>query len=125
MVGLSRIDEDHARLELAQHARLQAQRLDIVMVRVELHEVEAAEDGGVLILPAAGNVEHEPLRLERQLGNLMAVPAIGAELVEAAEDRAGDDGRSAQARAYGEVGRKLQVEAVGGVDEAHGRLDEI
>ena len=97
---------------------------ELVLVGGELHVVEAAEHGGILILPAAGNVEHQPLGLERHFRDLVAIPLVAAEFVEAADDGGGDHRRAAEAGADREVGGDFELESISRSDQAHDGLDQ-
>ncbi len=86
--------------------------------------IEAAEHGRVLVLPAAGNVQHQPLGLERHFRDLVAVPLVGAEFVEAADDGGRHHGRAAEAGADRKIGGDFEIEAVGRLDQADHRFDQ-
>src|SRR3546814_3289383 len=66
---------------------MDTQRMDDVLVHPEFHEVEAAENRRVLVLPAAGDTEIEPFCLISQFRQLVQIPLVAAKLVEAAQHR--------------------------------------
>src|SRR3546814_1635130 len=87
VVADSGVAEDQALLELKQNVRMDTQRMDDVLVHPEFHEVEAAENRRVLVLPAAGDTEIEPFCLISQFRQLVQIPLVAAKLVEAAQHR--------------------------------------
>ena len=68
--------------------------------------------------------QHQPLRLEGHLGDLVPVPLIGPKLVEAADHGGGDDRRPAEPGADRKIRRNLEVEAVIRLDEPYDRKEQ-
>ena len=118
------VTKHQAFLELGYDIGLEAKRNDGVLLRRKLHVIEAAEHGGVLVLPAAGYVEHQPFGLKGHFRDLVAVPPVGAEFVEAADDGGGHHRRTAEAGPDRKIGRNVEIETVGRLDQAYHRFDQ-
>src|SRR5580704_19455521 len=76
LVSRSRITQNQALFQFKQSVLMDSERMDDILIHPEFHEVESAENRGVLILPATGNTEVQPFSLKRQLRELMRVPTI-------------------------------------------------
>ncbi len=82
VMGDAGIAQHQAGLQLVADGVLQPNGMDQVALILELDQVEPTKGGGVLILPATGDAEAQALGLERQLGDLVGVPAVLAQLIE-------------------------------------------
>src|SRR3546814_8097689 len=89
---------------------MDTQRMDDVLVHPEFHEVEAAENRRVLVLPAAGDTEIEPFCLISQFRQLVQIPLVAAKLVEAAQHRRRYHSRTAQAGIPRKIRMQIQFE---------------
>jgi hypothetical protein len=80
------IAENKAFLEFGNDVGVKPKWDNRVLLRRKLHVIEAAKHGRILVLPAAGDVQHQALGLKCHLRDLMAIPLIGSKLVETTDD---------------------------------------